>query len=459
MTLLQNTKKETEKAILVCTSISKTASRKTVKQKINKEHLDELEFLTETAGARVVDKFYQEREKIDSSFFIGKGKAEQIASAAEEKKADLVIFENSLSPTQVRNLEGLIKCKVIDKPALILDIFASNARSAEAKTQVELAQLQYILPRLTRQWTHLSKQLGGIGTKGPGETQIETDRRMIKTRISVLKDKLKKIEEQRKTQRSQRSGFLRIALVGYTNAGKSTLLNSLTDAHAYVENKLFATLDTSTKLLKHLNGRKFPHPILVSDTVGFIRNLPHDLIESFKSTLAEVVESDLLIHIADVNSESFEEQIKVVEDTLDEIHASGKPIILAFNKIDLLKDDVRSSLIANLKIHYPDAVFISAEKGINLNSNPNSLMDKIIGKLNKDLSVSEVRIPVENKEAYKIINKLHEHVEIMETKYLSKSIKLKIRANKPELERILKSLDRISVKDKKEKFPSPLERG
>ena len=440
-----NTRKETEKAILVCTSIPKSASRKSVKQKIYKEHLDELEFLAETAGAQVVDKFYQERDRIDSSYFIGKGKAEQLASAAEEKKADLVIFENALTPTQVRNLERLIECKVIDKSALILDIFASNARSGEAKTQVELAQLQYILPRLTRQWTHLSKQYGGIGTKGPGETQIETDRRMINTRIGVLKDKLKKIEEQRKTQRHQRGNFIRITLVGYTNAGKSTLLNSLTHANAYVENKLFATLDTSTKLLKQLNGRKFPHPILLSDTVGFIRNLPHDLIESFKSTLAEVVESDLLIHVVDVSSENFIEQIKVVEDTLDELKASDKLIIAAFNKIDMIKEDLRS-FITNLKIDYPDAVFISAEKGINLNS----LIDKIFEKLNKDLTVSEVRIPVDNKEAYKILNKLHEQVEILETKYLNKSIKLKFRAYKPEMERIMKSLNHVKVKEKKE---------
>ncbi len=241
------TKKESEKAILVCTTIPKTGSMRSTKQKTYKEHLEELEFLAETAGAEVVGKFYQERDKIDSKYFIGKGKSEEIASRAEEEEVDLVIFENTLSPTQIRNLEKTIKCKVIDKPALILDIFASNARTAEAKTQVELAQLQYLLPRLTRQWTHLSKQYGGIGTKGPGETQIETDRRLINTRIAVLKDKLKKIEEQRKTQRQQRGHFIRIALVGYTNAGKSTLLNILTDADVYVEDKLFATLDTSTQ--------------------------------------------------------------------------------------------------------------------------------------------------------------------------------------------------------------------
>jgi GTP-binding protein HflX len=445
-----NTNHEIEKAILVCTTIPKSASRKSVRQKIYKEHLDELEFLTETAGAEVVGKFYQERDRIDSSYFIGRGKAEEIAASAEEKDADLVIFENPLTPTQVRNLERLINCKVLDKSGLILDIFASNARSAEAKTQVELAQLQYILPRLTRQWTHLSKQYGGIGTKGPGETQIETDRRLINNRISVLKTKLKKIEEQRKTQRQQRKNFLRVALVGYTNAGKSTLLNALTDAHAYVENKLFATLDTSTKLLKPLwrKNRKgsveTPPPVrggreglvLISDTVGFIRNLPHDLIESFKSTLAEVVESDLLIHVVDITQENVMEQIAVVNETLDEIHASrALGIIFAFNKIDLLSEDSRF-IIGDLRARFPDAVFISAEKGINLNS----LLEKIFSHLSKNREVAELRIPIGKNNAYKILNKLHQEAEVLETKYLQKSIKVKLRAYKPEIERILKEL-------------------
>jgi len=447
-----NTNHEIEKAILVCTTIPKSASRKSVRQKIYKEHLGELEFLAETAGARVVGKFYQERDKIDSSYYIGRGKAEQIAADAEEKGADLVIFENPLSPTQIRNLERLINCKVLDKSGLILDIFASNARSAEAKAQVELAQLQYILPRLTRQWTHLSKQYGGIGTKGPGETQIETDRRLIKNRISILKDKLKKIEEQRRIQRQQRKNFLRVSLVGYTNAGKSTLLNALTDADAYVENKLFATLDTSTRLLpmkpraefsfssttKGGRGREgtFPHPILISDTVGFIRNLPHDLIESFKSTLAEVVEADLLIHVVDISHENFMEQISVVNDTLEEIHASGKRMILAFNKIDLLPEEARS-IIMELRMQFPDAVFISAEKRINLNS----LLGKIFCYLAENLEVTELKIPIGQHNVYKILNKLHHEAEVLETKYLQKNIKVKLRAYKPELRRILKTLD------------------
>jgi GTPase len=431
------TNKESEKAILVCTTIPKSGSYKSVKQKAYKEHLEELEFLTETAGARVIGKYYQEREKIDSTYFIGRGKAREIADKVEEDDIDLVIFENALSPTQIRNLEKLIDCKVIDKPALILDIFASNARTAEAKTQVELAQLQYLLPRLTRQWTHLSKQYGGIGTKGPGETQIETDRRLINTRIAVLKDKLKKIEEQRRTQRQQRKNFIRIGLVGYTNAGKSTLLNVLTDADVYVEDKLFATLDTSTRVLKKINQKKIPHQVLISDTVGFIRNLPHDLIESFKSTLAEVIESDILIHVIDIASESYDEQIKVVEETLHELYNEPKPIIMVFNKVDKLDEEVRQQLISELKINYTDPVFISASKGINLNA----LEEKIIEVINKELSETEIKIPVDKEDAYKIVNKLHREVEILETKYLNKSIKIKIRAARADIERIQKSLN------------------
>ncbi len=437
---LLSTQKEIEKAILVCTTIPKSGSYKPLKQKAYKEHLEELEFLTQTAGAEVIGKFYQERENIDSKYFIGRGKAQEIADKVKDENVDLVIFENALSPTQIRNLEKLIECKVIDKPALILDIFASNARTSEAKTQVELAQLQYLLPRLTRQWTHLSKQYGGIGTKGPGETQIETDRRLINTRIAVLKDKLKKIEEQRKTQRQQRKHFIRIGLVGYTNAGKSTLLNVLTDADVYVEDKLFATLDTSTRLLKKINQKKIPHPVLISDTVGFIRNLPHDLIESFKSTLAEVIESNILIHVIDISSESFEEQIKVVEETLSELYKEPKPVIMVFNKVDLLDKEQRQHLMNDLRLRYPNAVFISAQKGINLNA----LEEEIVEVINKELAETEIKIPIDKGDAYKFVNKLHEEVEILETKYLSKSIKLKIRAARADIDRIQKSLTQNS---------------
>jgi len=432
---LHTTKKEEEKAILVCTTIPKSTTAKTVKQKIFKEHLEELEFLTQTAGAAVVDKVYQERDKIDKSLFIGKGKAQEIAKKVEDEKIDLVIFENSLSPTQIRNLEKIIKCKVIDKPALILDIFASNAKTSEAKTQVELAQLQYLQARLTRAWTHLSKQYGGIGTKGPGETQIETDRRLIGTRIAMLKEKLKKIEEQRKTQRQQRGGFSRIALVGYTNVGKSTLLNLLTNAGVYVENKLFATLDTSTKVLKEINGEKLPQPVLISDTVGFIRNLPHDLIESFKSTLAEVVEADILLHVIDLSSDSYEDQITVVEETLKDLGADSKQVIMVFNKVDKLGEN-KQELITALKQRYPDSVFISAFKGINMGS----LFDKIIDMMRSEIEEVEIKIPANDPEAYKVINMLHEEADIVSTKYLQKFIKLKIRGNSKHLTKILSGL-------------------
>lgn len=439
MSQLYSTKAKTEKAFLVCTTIPKSASAKTVKQKIYKEHLDELELLTQTAGAEVAGKFYQERDKIDSSLFIGKGKAIEIAKKAEEEKIDLVIFENSLSPTQIRNLEKIIKCKVIDKPALILDIFATHARTAEAKTQVELAQLQYMQARLTRQWTHLSKQAGGIGTrgpsgtKGPGETQIETDRRLIANRISLLKEKLQKIEEQRKTQRQKRRNFTRIALVGYTNAGKSTLLNILTNAGVYVEDKLFATLDTSTKLLKEINGNKLPQPVLISDTVGFIRNLPHDLIESFKSTLAEVSEADLLLHVIDLSNQSYLEQINVVTETLKEINADTKNIIYVFNKVDLLIDEEKQNIINKLYKEFSNSVFISAYKGINLSS----LYELIIENIKSKIAEFEIKIPANDPNSYKILNILHKETEILSIKYFSKIIKIKLRGNKISVEAIV----------------------
>ncbi|MCX6163950.1 MAG: GTPase HflX, partial [Ignavibacteriae bacterium] len=368
------TKKEAEKTVLVF------FARKNDNVIKIKESLEELELLSTTAGAKVVKTFYQVGESFDSRYMIGKGKAEEIANYVEEKEISLVIFENELSFTQLRNLEQKIKCKILDKSNLILDIFAKNARTSQAKLQVELAQLEYLLPRLTRQWTHLSKQYGGIGTKGPGETQIETDRRLIKTRISVLKEKLEKIDRQRKTQSLERKNYIRLSLVGYTNAGKSTLLNLLTDSDVYVEDKLFATLDTSTRMLKLNNAKvkkivsRFPKKVLISDTVGFIKNLPHNLIESFKSTLSEVVESDILLHVIDISNPNFEEQISVVKDTLDEIGAGDRKIINVFNKVDKLND---FELLNHLKEEYPESVFISAHKGLNVESLLNKVKDQL----------------------------------------------------------------------------------
>lgn len=414
------TKKESEKTVLVCYSNPKDA-----KNYHSEESLEELKFLAETAGANVVKTFYQLKDTYDVRYMIGKGKVQEIADYVDENEIKLVIFENELAYTQLRNLEQKIKCKIIDKSNLILDIFASNARTAQAKLQVELAQLEYTLPRLTRQWTHLSKQFGGIGTKGPGETQIETDRRLIKQRISVLKEKLERVAEQKITQSKERKKYFRISLVGYTNAGKSTLLNTLTGAGAYVENKLFATLDTSTKSLGlSVNGKKgtvtkFPKKVLISDTVGFIKNLPHDLIESFKSTLYEVVESDLLLHIIDVSNPEFREQMEVVKNTLEEIKASGKNIISVFNKADRVKD---TDFIRHLRNEFKDCIVISAEKGININS----LLEKIKEELNKENKDRVLRLKPDD---HKKVSMIYKHAEVINVRYLKKSIKVTFRAN------------------------------
>lgn len=368
------TKSKAEKTILVCYS-----NRKNRKHYHNYDSLYELKFLAETAGAEVIKFFFQERDTFDSKYMIGKGKVDEISKYVEENEINLLIFENELSYTQLRNLEQKIKCKILDKSNLILDIFASNAKTSQSKLQVELAQLEYLLPRLTRQWTHLSKQYGGIGTKGPGETQIETDRRLIKKRISVLKDKLEKIDRQRITQSKKRSEYKRLSLVGYTNAGKSTLLNLLTNANVYVEDKLFATLDTSTKtlFLPPADGEESAgNKVLISDTVGFIKNLPHNLIESFKSTLSEVVESDILLNVTDISNANFEEQFNVVIDTLKEISASEKYIINVFNKADLLENN---EIIDSARKKFENAVIISAVKQINIDS----LLNEIKKQINK----------------------------------------------------------------------------
>ena len=417
---MNETRKEIEKTVLVCYS-----NRRDKKNYHSEDSLEELKFLAETAGAEVVKTFFQENDRYDPRYMIGKGKMEEVEQYVSDNKIHLVIFENELAYTQLRNLENKIKCKVIDKSNLILDIFATNARSAQAILQVELAQLEYSLPRLTRQWTHLSKQFGGIGTKGPGETQIETDRRMIKTRISLLKERLKKVDEQRKTQSGERKKFFRISLVGYTNVGKSTLLNTLTNADVYVENKLFATLDTSTKALELLVSEdgtkvtKFPKKVLISDTVGFIKNLPHNLIESFKSTLAEVIESDLLLHVIDVSNPNFAEQMEVVEKTLEEIGAKNSVVINVFNKVDRLVD---TDIIPDLKTQFKDSVFISAEKGLNMNS----LMEKIKTELNKNNTERTLKLKPDEHKKVSMIYKL---AEVSKVKYLKNSIKVTFKTN------------------------------
>ena len=295
------------------------------------EYLEELAFLAKTAGAKPIKNFTQRLLRPDNKTFIGKGKMEEVLSFVKENAIDVLIFDDDLTPSQLKNVERIFngKCKILDRSNLILDIFASRAQTAQARTQVELAQYQYLLPRLTRMWTHLERQKGGIGMRGPGETQIETDRQIIRDKISLLKKKLQKIDKQAFTRRKGREHLIRVALVGYTNAGKSTLMNKLAKSDVFAEDKLFATLDTTVRKVVIQNL-----PFLLTDTVGFIRKLPHQLVESFKSTLDEVREADFMIHLVDISNPNFEDHISVVNKTISEIGAQDKPMILIFNKID-----------------------------------------------------------------------------------------------------------------------------
>lgn len=361
------TGKELEKAVLI--GIIRSGQDE---QEVN-DYLNELAFLTETAGAIPLRRFIQKMDSPNPKTFVGTGKIEEISLFIVENNVDIAIFDDELSPSQLRNIEKALNCRILDRTNLILDIFAHRARTSHARTQVELAQYQYLLPRLTGMWTHLERQRGGIGLRGPGETEIETDRRIIRDKISLLKLQLKKIDTQMATQRKNRGKMVRVALVGYTNVGKSTIMNMLSKSDVFAENKLFATLDTTVR--KVVIGNL---PFLLSDTVGFIRKLPHDLVESFKSTLDEVRESDLLVHIVDISHPGFEEQIKVVEETLKELESVDKPMIIVFNKIDafsytvkdeddltpVLKenyslDDLKKTWMASDKNH--NTVFISAK--------------------------------------------------------------------------------------------------
>ena len=396
------------------------------------EHLSELALLADTAGADVLYRMTQERPKPDVALYLGKGKVEELKKHIEMLEIQLVIFDDDLSPVQVRNLERELNIKIIDRSNLILDIFASRARSREAKTQIELAQLEYLLPRLTRAWTHLSKQHGGIGTKGPGETQIETDRRLVKTRIGHLKEKLSDIERQQHTRRSGRSDELtRIALVGYTNVGKSSLLNTIAldqNSNVFVENRLFATLDATTRAVELSHGRK----TLVTDTVGFIRKLPARLIASFRTTLSEVDEADILLHVVDISSPQFEEQIEVVEDTLRGLEAHNKPTIMVFNKLDALEED-RKYLVAEMRSRYPHAVFISAERGIGIEQLKHEI-ESVITETSFELVVE---VPLTH---YDIASRLHELGEVRERIFSDTHVRLRLRVhsrNKERVERLL----------------------
>lgn len=340
-----------------------------------KEFLDELKFLAETAGGITIKRFTQKLDHPDSRTFVGKGKLQEIKEFTQRKHVDLVIFDDELTGSQISNIEKELKITTIDRSDLILDIFASRAKTAQAKVQVELAQYQYILPRLKGMWKHLERQGAGIGSRGPGETEIETDRRIVKDKISLLRKRLAEIDKQAFTQRKDRGEFIRVALVGYTNVGKSTIMNLLSKSDVFAENKLFATLDTTTR--KVVLGHT---PFLLSDTVGFIRKLPHHLIESFKSTLDEVREADVLLHVVDISHPKYEEQIAVVNKTLKELDSLDKPIILVFNKMDeyekktfdqWLPEEVKEQLLNELRARWMqqtngNCVFISATEKINI---------------------------------------------------------------------------------------------
>lgn len=386
-----------ERAILIALKGGRVADN------VVDEYLNELELLAETAGAETILRVTQEKRSIDVAYFIGKGKAEEVKQLIELNDIDIVIFDDDLTPTQVRNLEKLFDKKVIDRSGLILDIFAKHARTNEAKTQVELAQLEYMLPRLTRAWTHLSKQYGGIGTKGPGETQIETDRRIIRTRIAKLKEKLEKIEKQQITKSIKRQNLVTASLVGYTNAGKSTLLNLLTKSDVLAEDKLFATLDSTTRSLELSKNKK----LIISDTVGFIRKLPPNLVASFNSTLNVVRDADIILHIVDISHPFFEDHIKVVQETLSNLGCDSKPTLIIFNKADKIKDN---HILEYVKTKYKDLVIISAARGINING----LQKKLIEFYDNNFITNSLKVSTYQS---KTISTIYELAEVIKVDY------------------------------------------
>lgn len=379
--MIEKKRRITEENAVLVGLIHKTQTEPQVK-----EYLDELAFLAATAGAKAVKRFAQRLPQPDSRTFIGKGKLEEIKRYIDGKDIHMAIFDDELSGSQITNIEKVLGIKVIDRSDLILDIFARRAKTSQAKTQVELAQYQYLLPRLKGMWSHLERLGGGIGTRGPGETEIETDRRIVKDKISLLRKRLNEIDKQSSIQRKDRGEFIRVALVGYTNVGKSTLMNILSKSTVFAENKLFATLDTTTR--KVVLGNT---PFLISDTVGFIRKLPHHLVESFKSTLDEVRESDILLHVVDISHPNYEEQMGVVNKTLQELNAHDKPTITIFNKMDVyeqhtfdpwLEEEVRLEILNDLKERWENetrgnCVFVAAIEKRNMDQLRKVVLDKV----------------------------------------------------------------------------------
>ncbi len=419
---MENLELKLEKALLVGVIHGEVNEATTI------EHLDELELLADTAGAKVVGQITQRLKKLNPQFLVGKGKADQIVGQAKELDAQLIIFDDDLSPAQAKNFMNLSDdLKVIDRSALILDIFRQHARSREAKTQVELAHLGYLLPRLTRQWTHLERQIGGIGTRsGMGETQIEIDRRLIRTRISKLKKELEKIDQERTVQSKGRQTYFRAALVGYTNAGKSTIMNVLSGADVFVEDQLFATLDTTIRQV-NINDS---HQVLLSDTVGFVRKLPHDLVASFRSTLKEVVDADLLLVVLDASSPHVSDHYKTIKNVLDEIDAGDKRSLIVLNKIDLVED---MKILNQLKQTFPEAVMISALDKLRLDE----LLKSIESIMNEDFQTVDVDIPFANG---KIISEIQDDMDVLDREYYDEGVRMTIKGPSSKIQQILSQL-------------------
>lgn len=395
-----------------------------------REHLDELSLLAETAGGHVIQRFTQKISKVNSSYFIGKGKAEEIICIAKDLKISSIIFDDELSPSHLKNYNNLSKeIKIIDRSMLILEIFKQHAQTKEAKTQVELAQLQYMLPRLTRAWTHLERQMGGIGTRaGAGETQIEVDRRLIRTRISKLKKDLKKIDKEREVQSKRRDNHFKVTLVGYTNAGKSTLMKAISGANVFIQNQLFATLDTTTRLVELDNA----HSIMLSDTVGFVRKLPHHLVASFKSTLKEVVSSDLILMVLDSSSKQVYDHYKTIINVLKDLGAEGHKTLIVLNKVD--HEDVERQ-ITYLNRKFPKGVFVSALNQLRINvlsKEIMNLMDDMYQVVNFEFSYKES----------KALAQAQEGVDVLERNYHDDHVQLKIKGSRWRINQIQSSLNK-----------------
>lgn len=415
---------DSERAILVGVKLPGVSSF------LVRELLAELKLLAETAGAEVVDIVVQERKKLDPAFFIGKGKVKEIKEIAQREEANLIIFDDDLTPAQMWNLEKELDLKIIDRSCLILDIFAGRAKTKEAKAQVSLAQLKYLLPGLARKWLHLSRQYGGIGTKGPGETQLETDRRLTRKRIKDLEKVLEKIDKEKENQRKKRLDLFKVALVGYTNAGKSTLFNQLTSASASVEEKLFSTLDPTTRVVRFPKKQKF----VLTDTIGFIRKLPHHLIASFRSTLDEVRVADLILHVVDFSHPDFLAQVEKVNQVLEELDSLNKPTLMVYNKIDKLDGDYSFASLDQDK----DKVFVSAKENLGT--------DELIDKIEKQIEeqMTDAVVELHNSELH-LLPTLHRIGIITEKRFGNEKAKLKIRCRRWELEKMFNSNHKVTL--------------